>query len=70
MHRFLSINGLFKIKGCSILGPGSRLQRAMKKNKIQKKNLGFFGAQGDLQSVNGTAVLLIRNSPYFREKKG
>lgn len=44
------------------MGPGSRLQWAMKKNKIQKKNLGVFGTQVDLQSINGTAVLLTRNS--------
>lgn len=62
MHRFLSINGLFKINECCILGPSSTLQWAMKKNKIQKKNWGGFGTQMDLQSISGTAVSLIINS--------
>lgn len=41
MHRFLSINGLFKISECCILGPGSTLQGAMKK-KYKRKIKGFL----------------------------
>lgn len=40
----------------------------MKKNKIWKKNWGVFGKQVDLQSINGTAVLLIRNSLSLEKK--
>lgn len=65
MRRFLSENGLFKINGCCILGPGSTLQRAMKKNKMQKKNEFFFGTRKWVSKV--TTVLLTNYRGFCRK---